>query len=279
LAIVNNKKKAALGLTLTVLACVIVWTQIHSNGPVIRGRGVGDWLLVLSKANAETDAYNEAVRAVQETGTNALPLMLEMLQARDSALKDALGGQLRKQHVLHLHWRGEWETRLAALRGFQLLGPTAQPAIPSLGKLMLVTNVSREAAMALVAIGRPAMQELRNALTSDVPQARQWAAWGIGELHFSPALHWTNHPEDADCDKTLVAPLLLRCSLDTNTGVRNSAKAALLRISRADPGAVLPELSKAIGDPNKDISDAAGDALAVAKMFETRRGAVPEDSR
>ena len=95
--------------------------------PVERGKRLGVWLDMYRKSSlavGETDrdvAREDAEEAVRKMGTNALPALLRMVQARDSAV----GGRV----VRVLGLRSEDAYHVRSTDGFALLGAGAKPAV------------------------------------------------------------------------------------------------------------------------------------------------------
>jgi HEAT repeat protein len=261
----NRAKIALVGLVLVVGGSFFVREFSLTRDPVIRGQRLSRWLMVLSSDREDSPSYNAAVEAVREAGTNGLPLMISMLQIKDSSARQAAAWVLRSQNIVHAKLTMEWDVRLAALRGLKFLGPQAEMVAPRLGELMCVTNCTMEATLALLQMGRPALRYFRSALTNQEPMVKSWAAVGIRELHNEQAVGWGIKPGDAAWDKELVGPLLL---LSTDSKVQNFARGALAAIIRTDPDTAVPEVSKGLEDPNKNVREEAARVLAVSIQFQ-----------
>src|SRR5713226_2266014 len=89
-------------ILLLIGAGVAVWKGSHPNDPVIRGKRLSAWLV--DKASGDLRVRNQAIDAIREAGTNALPRMVEMLQAQDSIIKQRLVRLAGKQRVLNFHF-------------------------------------------------------------------------------------------------------------------------------------------------------------------------------
>jgi HEAT repeat protein len=129
---------------------------------------------------------------------------------------------------------------------------------------MCVTNFTMEATLALLQMGRPALTEFQRALTNQEPVVRNWAALGIRQLHNDNAVSWGTQPGDPAWDKELVRPLLL-LSADQRV---EGARGALAAIIRTDPDTAVPEISKALEDPDASVRDQAARVLPVAMQFQ-----------
>jgi hypothetical protein len=261
----NRAILTLIGLLLVIGGSFFVWESSRTTDPVVRGQRLSRWLIVLSTDREGTAPYTAAVEAIREAGTNGLPLMLRMLQTEDFSISRAVARALRNQHKVHAKWTMEWDFRLAALRGLKLLGPAAESAAPRLGELMCMTNFTSEATLALLQMGRPALTEFRRALTNQEPMVRSWAAIGIRQLHNEQAFEWGTKPSDAAWDKELIRPLLL-LSTDSQTP---GAPGALAAIIRTDPDTAIPEISKGLADPNRNVCDEAVRVLPVAIQFQS----------
>src|SRR5437868_13331689 len=77
-------------ILLLIGAGITVWKGSHRNDPVIRGKRLSAWLV--DKASGDLRVRNQAIDAIREAGTNVLPLMVEMLQAQDSVIKQPSSG-------------------------------------------------------------------------------------------------------------------------------------------------------------------------------------------
>ncbi|MGH7971658.1 MAG: HEAT repeat domain-containing protein [Limisphaerales bacterium] len=263
----SAKLVAFIGLALVIGGTLLFWQFSGPLDPVIRGQRLSKWLLVLANDPEGTDSYNRAVEAVREAGPKGLPLMVRMLQTKDSFLVQFAARLLRNQHVIHPKWTREWDVRLAALRGLKLLGPQAESVAPRLGELMSATNFTMEATVALLHMGRPALAEFGRALTNQEPMVRNWAAIGIRQLHNEQGVGWGTRPGDATWDKELVRPLL-QLSTDSQTP---GARGALAAIVRTSPNTAVPEISKALGDADLNIREEAARFLLVANQFQTKQ--------
>jgi len=77
----------------------------------------------------------EAQQAIKSIGTNAVPILLEMVQAKDSAFKTRLNSALNRQRFIKFSSRPAVEQRAMAFAGFEILGENANSAAPALASL------------------------------------------------------------------------------------------------------------------------------------------------
>ncbi|MGO8928673.1 MAG: HEAT repeat domain-containing protein [Limisphaerales bacterium] len=221
----------ALAVLLVMLAGVSAWLGLHAQNrePVYRGKPLRYWLrgyragnLSWNQSTAET-----ANEAVKHMGTNAIPTLLEMFSASDSALDIKLlkwsytwRRWAGKQHFFKIspspHLRS-YEA-LEALIAFRALGPEASGAVPGLIHL----------------------------LNQNPPAWNQvWIEGLLGE--FGPAAKQA-------------VPALLRKSQDSSPYARRGALDALGKIG-TEPDRVVPVLINALHDPDSYVRGSALGAL------------------
>ncbi len=177
-----------------VLAVALVWfcPSRATRQPIYEGKTLVLWLRTYapsSKAQRNSPAWKEADDAVRQTGTNCIPVLLQMLRARDSQLKLGLIGLARKQHFIKVDFVPAQEVNVEASRAFIVLADTAKDAVPALMS-MYSENISTESKRAILDglawIGpsaKPAMSVLLGAVTNSDAGIRANALWALGEIH------------------------------------------------------------------------------------------------
>jgi len=159
-------------LLVAVGGVTIGWQVLHSRErePVYQGNSLSSWLL----DSRTTIQQQEADEAVRQAGTNAIPILLRMLRAKDSALMVGLMNLAQRQRLITVHYTLAAERNYAGRQGFEVLGAKAQSAVPGLIEIFN-QNISfpsqRKAIEALGDIG-PAAKEA-------VPSLLRWAATNI----------------------------------------------------------------------------------------------------
>ena len=227
---------------LLLLALALVagggWFFLRSGEPSYQGKRLSVWLHELGSSEA---ARREPAReAIRQIGTNALPALLQRLDP----LTDA-----------------ELGIRMQAVKAFQLLGPVAQPAIPSLARLLNNKKSAGDAARALAAIGPAAVETLTGALSHADAQVRASATRAVGEIGEGarPAV-----------------PMLIKCLKDDDLDVRSGAIASLERLKH-DPETVVPALIEVLKQGEMNVRIAA--AAALGAFGSQAKAAVPELSK
>jgi hypothetical protein len=100
----------------------------------------------------------EVQEALHAMGTEGIPPMLTMLQARDSAWKLKLMTWLDKQSVVKLHLARAESYQTRALIGLTVLGPAATNAVPAIQKAMAAPKKTND--LVFQAYAKEALQKI-----------------------------------------------------------------------------------------------------------------------
>lgn len=134
----RTKRFAAVVAPLILLATVVAWLFLRFVEPVHNGRPLTFWAQQYGSNNwsGRKELAREAEFAIQQIGTNAIPFLLDLMQARDSDLKKRLRQQVPKKwhDPLHLNDNSGKVRRMGA-HGLAALGTNAPAAVPELIKL------------------------------------------------------------------------------------------------------------------------------------------------
>jgi HEAT repeat protein len=155
-----NRLKIALVVLAVALVGLILWQVVRQREPVYAGTNLSTWLKALyipisssSDRWEELDKCKDAEEAVRQAGTNAIPTLLRLLRAKDSALKTKLIDLLNSQHIIKIAYTSAgWWNAYAEL-GFQCLGTNAQSAVPPLTKIAEQNISPRSRASAIDSLG------------------------------------------------------------------------------------------------------------------------------
>ena len=197
---------AFLGFGLFLISCAT------SHEPQFERVTLTEWLHRHQDAPADSEAEKQATAAIRTIGTNALPLLVANLSVYD----------LKKQTL--------------GKNGFEILGPTAAPAIPALTRLLYDTNemISFYAAQSLAPIGAAAVPVLVEALEKHANRSEYMIGthaalvlWELG-TNARPAI-----------------PVLLEDLRHKNPRIRQRAADTLGNIT-IDPELVIPALTNVI---------------------------------
>jgi HEAT repeat protein len=265
----------ALAILFAALVSVVDWQVLHLREPVYQGKRLSSWLEAYrlhGVAGVETwqvrVEQQEADEAVRHIGTNALPTLLRMLRAKDSAWKVMLMELAEREHFIHINYTPADELNSRACSAFGVLRGKAQNAVPALIRIY-EQNISPASqfyvSRALIAIGPDAMRTaipsfLRGAANSNV-LVRKFALTALAQVHDEPSL---------------VVPALAKALSDTSVAIRVSAGWGLgvfgRQVRQAVPLAV-PVLIKALRDPDASVRGAAASSLR--DFGAEAKGAVP----
>jgi hypothetical protein len=111
------------------------------------------------------DPDTNPARAVRAMGTNAIPWLLHELSAEGGGLKWRLNQLLGRQRFIKFRFEDSHRRLRRAVMGFAALGPIAEPAIPSLLKL-IEEGETGYTPTALAYVGPPAIPALQQCLTN-----------------------------------------------------------------------------------------------------------------
>ena len=134
----RTKSFAAVVVLVFLVATAVAWLFLRRVEPVYNGKPLTSWAQQYGSNNwsGRKELAREAEFAVQQIGTNAIPFLLDLMQARDSNLKKRLRQHVpRKWHdPLHLNDNSGKVRRMGA-HGLAALGTNAPAAVPALVEL------------------------------------------------------------------------------------------------------------------------------------------------
>jgi hypothetical protein len=184
-----KRVQIALAVALIILAGVSAWQRLRDREPVYQGKPLSIWLKanqsVPARAHApnfvaESDAQSQkADEAVRQAGTNALPTLLRMLRAKDSALKVKLMALAERQHFIKIKYTPAKERNHEAIRAFRVLGAKAKSAVPALIEIAN-RNISRESQSSAVA----ALAYIGPSAKEAAPDFLRWATNADRDVRF-----------------------------------------------------------------------------------------------
>jgi HEAT repeat protein len=251
----------AMMTTIAMLAWFIV--AEHRQGPIYNGKPLSAWLAGYNLSSMDPDEMAKADAAVRATGTNAIPTLLQMLEARDSALKFRIRELVSRQHIIEVSYAQPVELHFQAGKAFSILGTNAEAAVPQLMRMFEHegdVDVRSGIANALAGIGPPAKAAvpvlLRGAIDSD-STLRCNSFFALSAIHSDP---------------DLVMPMFLQAINDSDEGVRANAIAGLGKYGRAAAKGV-PGLIKLLKDPDATVRALA--AISLGEIGEDPDNVIP----
>jgi HEAT repeat protein len=255
----------------------------HNNEPSYHGRTLSEWLRDLDPHMAyEVNHPPPEVVAIRGIGTNALPLLIKWMGAKDPK-------EPPKPHLAECY--NMTRSQRAAM-AITILGETAEPAIPELTQLAMSLS-SRDrydrCIEALAQIGPAALPSFEIILTRGSIGRRSSAIESLPVLHTNAMVVLpaavkclAGNNEDlgwraADALSRLDAPGSALVPLLTNALTSASAPARV-RVLRClfwldhSPQEAVPAISAALTDRNPEVRAEATNALQrIAPEFLTRR--------
>lgn len=232
---------------------VLVWVFLSARQPpepVYQGKPLRYWLAFITPVGGPLG--NQTDEAVRQIGTNAIPTLLEMLQANDSPLKLKWMALLQKQHFIHPP-QPAWRPNREAAMAFEVLGATASNAVPALVQIYrrkISTFSQLEILEALGDIGPSASPAatsvLLDALTNSDAFLRLYAVMAINKIHSEPEVF---------------VPALINALKDSDGHVRYRAAEALTAYGPVAKTAVPALVGLSKSDPDLSVRTHAADAL------------------
>lgn len=158
----STRVRTTLVAVFLMAGAVFVWTVWPTSEPHHQGKPLTFWIdqyqahLLVRGDSEQAMKRDEALAAIREIGTNALPTFLAMVGKKDSPLKRQLLALARKQSVVRLRLYSDDYYHARSSYGFAALGSIAQSAVPALIELLRDKNprVRACAAHSLGLIGR-----------------------------------------------------------------------------------------------------------------------------
>src|SRR2546421_3735492 len=192
----KQRRASCVGL-LMALVCLLglaLFSHLFSHQePTYQGKPLSEWAQQYGAnhwSGTDRAADKEAEFAIQQVGTNAIPFLLGMMRARDSALKKKL--RMIVPEVWHDDLRlrdSSGEVRRVGAHGLAALGTNAAAAVPAL--IELARNhpdddgryIAVFAIRTLGSAAEPAIPFLIQCLTNKINFIRDDAALGLGYIH------------------------------------------------------------------------------------------------
>ena len=215
------KRSLLIGLAVLVvglLAGILVFRR-SAESFLYQGKPVRAWAEQLYSPGQKS--RDEATAALKAMGTNAVPELIRMLQAKDSffrklawSIPRVVPGRVRLFLLRNVRMPNAAFIQDAAARALATIGPDAKVAVPVLAQALRSNEreVREDAAIALGCIGEDAIPELIDALASKDAKLRALAAYALAS---------------AGPGAKSAIPALMRTLKDENEAVRTAGAHAL----------------------------------------------------
>lgn len=267
------KKPFIIGVIVFLAVLGATYGLVVSNlsGPKVQGKPVTVWMDEL--ASRDQAVREKAKSAISGNVKEFLPALVSMMHFQDSEDKQ------KWATVLNVDYPPSYTRRLGAVRGFNVLGAAAAPAVPELLPLLGVQDAGQDVASAFGAIGKDAVGPLTQKLSDSDKLVRAMAAAALSRMKAGEAAGAADALikglKDEDpitrgwmataVGKTQVSgdvaiPELIALLEDKDGGVIASA-ASSLGLYGAAADAAMPLLQKLAKSRNEEISAAAQNAI------------------
>lgn len=269
-------------LLVGVLVMVFAWERLAPHEPSYQGTELTEYL----RAGGLEGLNREGVEAVRQIGTNAIPTLLKLLQAKDSRLKLRFAELVEKQHLVKIEFRSandDWQCAVNGLQALETNADFAVPAICDLYRKRLLTGDRNQFSWALAKLGpnaKAAVPDLIAALSHTNGQVRYDALYALGKIRMRPDLAvpalMNAAVRDSDSENRGMAinavsvygtnawsaiPELVELATNRDVGIRGGALRALGTIN-GTPALVVPVLTNGLADPKAYVREKAAYALA-----------------
>jgi len=236
-------------ITITVLLCLgfalglLIFS--HDNEPQYEGKRLSRWLSLYGEqifsVHGDFEKREQAEHAIRSIGTNSLPFLLKWIRydATASLPRRWLYSLIRRLPP-NLRYRSFWadsgaERASLAILGFEILGPTAKPAIPELAHLASTSKdeVIRDRVIrALGDMGPTGVEGLLTVITNKN---------GLSRFNAVTALCAVG------TNATTATPALIECLHDLDPNVAGAA-AGVIGELELQPDLTIPAITNAIRD-------------------------------
>jgi hypothetical protein len=234
-------------LTLIILVAAVVgavgWRSLRPREPMYQGKPLSYWVL--------RPSLDPNLDAVRQTGTNAIPTLLRMLRAKDSAFFLGVVNLAQKQRFIKIDYTPAGERNSQACGGFAILGVKAGEAVPALVEIYdqaispasMIATASSLGEMG--ALARPAVPSLLRGVTNMDGRVRFSSLWSLDRIGLEPAL---------------LVPVLETSVKGSDWSVKLQA-ARMLGNLGADAKHAIPAILPLLSDTDSSIRVAATNAL------------------
>ena len=181
-----KKRATLLAIILIGSVATLIWVTRSPNEPTYQNRPLHSWLKDLEMWDANTNDKATARLAFQEMGTNAIPILVKIIESGGPPIQRAILKVNRRQSLVKLPFGRPWNQTMAATWALYAMGTNAKPALPALTNLLLHTNQLIPSAIVLAGIGSDAIPILLAALTNQDWRVRHAVASGLGMARSDP---------------------------------------------------------------------------------------------
>jgi hypothetical protein len=239
------------------LGVAVVGYALWPSEPRWQGRSLSSWLVDLT-ADKPQGTRISAAAAVRAVGTNAVPFLLDWMQAPgvEPQWKLRLQAWLSRQSLIKVKFEMAVERRRESVLAFEALGDAGRSAVAELAKLLFDPDANRrgDAAAALAGIGAASVPAGLTGLQSQDQEAQRLSVGILGAIAAEP--------------ETVVPALLAKID-QADQSLRSELVRCLGEFGRSARVAV-PELTRLLrtGDSGIDAAYALAGIGAIIPLLE-----------
>ena len=233
-------------ITAGIVTSVVLAPSRQPPEPQLDGQPLSYYLDRQTYGELRTE--RDARESLRDFGTNAVPYLIYILDARESRFRRWFRELLQSQSWIRVRMTPLHLRQTQAAMACQELGPIALPVIPSLTRFVDDPILAAPALSALATISPATFSILTNALLSGIPPARIEAA---GVLRYT-------------LPSALPLPALSQALRDPVPAVRANA-ASSLGFLGSSPETVVPALIACLDDPDSNVRASAVQGLGWLK--------------
>jgi len=250
----GKKRRILLAILPVALLACFAWQMMKPREPVYEGKPLSVWLEGYCLPTIDgPEGWRKTNKVVQEIGTNAIPALMRMLRARDSALRVKLMALAQKQRIIRIKYITGGRRNFEAARGLEALGARASNAVPALIEMYdqndpSLSVLQQQIAGVLGCIGPPAkaaVPSLLRRVRDPNNFVRLNAVFALGQIH---------------ADAESVVPALIESLSDSDALARANAADGLRNFGTAATSAV-PALVQSLNDTDSIARERAEWAL------------------
>jgi hypothetical protein len=240
----GKRGRVLIAVAAIAVLAVLAWAVLHVSTPepVYQGKPLSYWLLGYGFPSGHLNgpSRDEADAAIRDAGTNAIPLLLEMMRARDSSTKIKLAEWGHRLHLYRGQLQNTDELRWEALTGFSVLGSNAVSAVPGLVKILDENSDSNAIVLSEIILGNlhrkasNAVPALLRRATGPNKDPQGWSLIALGQI---------------GCDPDEVVPVMIMALHDPSPKIRARAAGSFWEFGdKAKPA--MPALIQIMSEPD-----------------------------
>jgi len=253
----TNKRRILLVTLLIAAVGFVSWLILSQpSEPVYHGKPLSYWCDQYARSYAPMPnmaSVKQTEIAIRTIGTNAVPTLLGLFNARDSKFKLKLIQLFQKQHVINIKLKYGGTRQKEGFYGFLALGALAKSAVPA---LLEIYNEDRPGTYDNFLETAALIANMGPAAADAVPQFVKATTDTNFQVRFIAVLTLSRIRARPD----LCVPALTASLRDPYETLRRTAALCLVDFgTNAQPA--VPELTRLLADPDSEVRNAAAEAL------------------